>query len=49
MYYVGNENETWRSEIKKTLSGNDNTAYLKGIQETHPVTVNSDYYRYIAG
>lgn len=47
MYYVGNEIEAWKSDIRVDLSEADNTAYLEGIQTAHPVTFNRDYYRYI--
>lgn len=47
MYYVGNEIEGWKSDIRVDLSDADNTAYLEGIQVTHPVTFNRDLYRYI--
>lgn len=47
MFYVGNETETWKGEIKNTIASEDQTAYLEGVQTTHPVTVNSDCYRYI--
>ena len=47
MYYVGNEIEGWKSDIRVDLSEADNTAYLEGIQTAHPVTFNRDLYRYI--
>ena len=47
MYYVGNEIEAWKSDIRIDLSDADNTAYLESIQAAHPVTFNRDYYRYI--
>jgi hypothetical protein len=47
MYYVGNEIEGWKSDIRVDLSDADNTAYLEGIQTAHPVTFNRDLYRYI--
>ena len=49
MYYVGNETTMWKSEIRTTISDEENTAYLASIQTTHPVTLNTDYYRYIQG
>ena len=47
MYYVGNEIEGWKSDIRIDLSDEDNTKYLEQIQANHPVTFNKDLYRYI--
>ena len=47
MYYVGNEIESWKSDIRNDLSEADNTAYLESILTTHPATINRNYYRYI--
>ena len=49
MYYVGNETAMWKSEIRTKISDEENTAYLASIQTAHPVTVNTNYYRYIQG
>lgn len=49
MFYVGNEKASWKTEIKNAIATEEQTAYLEGVQTTHPVTVNSDNYRYITG
>jgi hypothetical protein len=47
MFYVGNEKETWKGEIKNAIADEEQKTYLEGVQTTHPTTVKSDYYRYI--
>ena len=49
MLYRGNEVEAWKSEIKNTIAGESQTAYLEGLQETYPVELRSKNLRFIVG